>query len=163
VSAPAPPSAGHRPNPALLWALALAGWALIGFCLFHWGATWALDLRVYRVATSNFWHHGSPYSATLTSSDLPFTDPPFALLFLSPLAFGSLGLVKALWWLVNEAALVALLTLALTTALGLPRRQALLLAAAGGAVATLAVGVWVSKRLLDAGRRVDAVLALALV
>ncbi len=161
MSAPAPPSAGHRPNPALLWALALGGWAFIGFYLFHWGATWALDLRVYRAATSNLWHHGSPYTATFTSSHLLFTYPPFALVFLSPLAFGSLGLVKALWWLLNEAAMVALLTLALTTALGIPRRRALLLAAAGGAVATIALEPLRSN--LDYGQVNLALMALVVV
>ncbi len=140
VTAPVSPSVGRRLPSAVLAALALATWAFIGFYLFHWGATWALDLRVYRAAASSLWHHGSPYTTAYTSNDLLFTYPPFALLVLSPLSFGSLALAKALWWLVNGVALVVVLFVGITTAgPSVAKRRALLFAAAGGAVATIAL------------------------
>jgi alpha-1,2-mannosyltransferase len=122
------------------WLLtgAVLGWAFVGFYLFHWGAHWALDLRVYRAAGRSLYHGGKPYSSFFTASRLPFTYPPFALLTLSPLSVGPLGLIKALWWAINEAALIAILYLVIDRATAVTGRKALLLAFAGGAAATMA-------------------------
>lgn len=136
----APPSPALR-RPAL-WALGcvgLATWGFIAFYLAHWGSGWALDLRVYRAAAADLLNGGSPYTTSYTSSRLLFTYPPFALLVFTPLSFGSLALVKALWWLLNETALTVLLMIALETALSLPRRRALLAAGAIGGAATIAL------------------------
>jgi alpha-1,2-mannosyltransferase len=122
-----------------LLAAAVVAWAFIGFYLAHWGARWALDLRVYRAAGASLYHHGAPYASTFTPDRLPFTYPPFALLVLGPLSLGPLGLMKALWWLLNQIALIGLLYLVIVAALRVPRRTAVLLAAVGGAVATLAL------------------------
>lgn len=75
----------------------IVAWAFLAFYLLHWGEHWALDLRVYRSAGSNLFHGGAPYSSVFTASRLPFTYPPFAILVLSPLSVGSLGLIKAIW------------------------------------------------------------------
>ena len=94
---------------------------------------------------------GRPFSDFYTESHLPFTYPPFALLVLSPLSFGSLGLVEALWWLASGAAMVFTLYRLLTvntgaapdetgappTGLAMPRQRALAVAALMAAAATL--------------------------
>jgi alpha-1,2-mannosyltransferase len=123
-----------------IWLLGLAvlAWALIGLYLFHWGATWALDLRVYRAAGHALYHDGAPYSSLFTANRLPFTYPPFALLVLSPLSVGPLGLTKALWWGLNEAALIAIVYLLLSVAWTMSKRRSLVIAVAASAVGTLA-------------------------
>ena len=132
-------------NPRRAWCsssiclalIAVIVWSFIGYYLSHWGTKWALDLRVYRAAGESLYHGGSPYLLTFTTSRLPFTYPPFALVVLSPLSLGSLDLVKALWWSANGIALIALLYVVVVAALRVSRREALLLAAAGGGLATL--------------------------
>jgi alpha-1,2-mannosyltransferase len=137
---PAPPTkALPRPAAVAVGCAAVATWGFIAFYLAHWGSGWALDLRVYRAAAADLLDHGSPYTTTYTSSHLLFTYPPLALLLFTPLSFGSLPLVKALWWLVNEAALTLVLWVALEEALSMPRRRALLFATGIGAVATIAL------------------------
>ncbi|HEX3567695.1 MAG TPA: glycosyltransferase 87 family protein, partial [Acidimicrobiales bacterium] len=84
---------------AVVW-LASAGY------MVHFGTHWHLDLRVYRSAGHALFHGGSPFTGFYTESHLPFTYPPFALLVLSPLSLGLLGLIEALWWLASSAALV---------------------------------------------------------
>jgi alpha-1,2-mannosyltransferase len=97
---------------------AVAVWLLSGAYMFHFGASWHLDLRVYRAAGHALYNGGSPFTAYFTANRLPFTYTPFALLALSPLAFGRLGLVETGWWLISAASLtatVALLLAASTT------------------------------------------------
>ena len=129
---------GSVPRSNWVLGAAIVVWAFIGFYLAHWGAGWALDLRVYRAAGHSLYDHGAPYSSLFTASRLPFTYPPFALLVLSPLSLGPLAVIKGLWWLCNGLALIGLLYLVIVTALGVSRRPALILAAAGAAVGTLA-------------------------
>jgi alpha-1,2-mannosyltransferase len=86
-------------------AAAVVWLASAGF-MVHFGTHWHLDLRVYRSAGHALFHGGSPFTAFYTESHLPFTYPPFALLVLSPLSLGPLGLIEALWWLASSAALV---------------------------------------------------------
>ena len=126
-------------------------WMLSAFYIFYFGAHWHLDLRVYRAAGDALYHGGRPFSDFYTESHLPFTYPPFALLVLSPLSFGSLGLVEALWWLASGAAMVFTLYRLLTvntgtapdetgappTGLAMPRQRALAVAALMAAAATL--------------------------
>jgi len=130
---------GSVPRSNWVLGAAIVVWAFIGFYLAHWGAGWALDLRVYRAAGHSLYDHGAPYSSLFTASRLPFTYPPFALLVLSPLSLGPLAVIKGLWWLCNGLALIGLLYLVIVTALGVSRWPALLLAAAGAAVGTLAL------------------------
>jgi alpha-1,2-mannosyltransferase len=130
---------GSVPRSNWVLGAAVVAWAFVGFYLAHWGAGWALDLRVYRAAGHSLYHHGAPYSSLFTANRLPFTYPPFALLLLSPLSLGPVALVKALWWLGNALALIGLLYFVIVTALGVTRRTALLVAAAGAAVGTLAL------------------------
>jgi alpha-1,2-mannosyltransferase len=137
----AEPRAGRRlgaPSAIAVAGVAIAGWAFISYYLFHWGAHWALDLRVYRAAGHSLFHHGEPYSTLFTANRLPFTYPPFALLVLSPLSFGPLALIKALWWFLNGAALITIVYLVLTRALRVAGAKAWLLASAISAAATLA-------------------------
>jgi len=130
---------------------AVVAWSLSALYMWHFGPSWHLDLRVYRAADRKLFAGGNPFVGLFTVNKLPFTYPPFALVVLSPLAFGPLGLVEALWWLVSSAALVALLFLLLEAERGRDtgrvdrtdergcRLRSLAIAAALGAVATLAL------------------------
>ncbi|HVB92879.1 MAG TPA: glycosyltransferase 87 family protein, partial [Acidimicrobiales bacterium] len=138
------------------WVVATAAavvWLVSAGYMARFGTHWHLDLRVYRSAGHALYPGGSPFTAFFTESHLPFTYPPFALLVLSPLSLGRLGLIEALWWLASSAALVLTLYRLLTVnSCELPRRsvvvpsgpglakpRALAVAALVGAVATLAL------------------------
>ena len=126
-------------------------WVLSAFFISYFGAQWHLDLRIYRAAGDALYHGGRPFNELYTESHLPFTYPPFALLVLSPLSFGTLGLVESLWWLASGAALVFTLYRLLTvntgaapdetgappTGLAMPKQRALAVAALMAAAATL--------------------------
>ncbi|HEX3565737.1 MAG TPA: glycosyltransferase 87 family protein [Acidimicrobiales bacterium] len=104
------------------WVVATAAvvvWLVSAGYMVHFGTHWHLDLRVYRSAGHALYHGGSPFTAFYTESHLPFTYPPFALLVLSPLSLGPLGLIEALWWLASSAALVFTLYRLLTVSTGL--------------------------------------------
>jgi alpha-1,2-mannosyltransferase len=118
---------------------AVVVWLLFGAYTFHFGATWHLDLRVYRAAGHALYHHGSPFTAYFTANHLPFTYTPFALLVLSPLALGRLGLVETLWWLISAAALIVTLALLLFESFTLPPRRVWALSALLAGVASLAL------------------------
>lgn len=102
-----------------------------------YGRTWSLDLRVYRAAGRALYSGSAVYTAWFTPNHLAFTYPPFALLVLSPLSLGPEGLVAALWWVGNAAALVAVLYLGLTAVTSVRGRRALAVAAAMGGLAVL--------------------------
>jgi alpha-1,2-mannosyltransferase len=138
------------------WVVATAAavvWLVSAGFMFHFGAHWHLDLRVYRSAGHALYHGGSPFTAFYTESHLPFTYPPFALLVLSPLSLGSLGFIEGLWWLASSAALVFTLYRLLTvntgevppdpatapTGLGMAKPRAVAVAALLAAVATVAL------------------------
>ncbi|MGH9097243.1 MAG: hypothetical protein ACRDWB_07440, partial [Acidimicrobiales bacterium] len=96
-----------RPMPTRLIAVgAVVAWVVSGAYMLHYGPSWHLDLRVYRDAGHALLDGGSPFTANFTIHQLPFTYTPFALLALTPLAFGSLGLVETLWWLLSVVAFV---------------------------------------------------------
>jgi len=120
-------------------AAAVVVWLVSGAYMFHFGASWHLDLRVYRAAGSALYHHGSPFTVDFTANHLPFTYTPFALLVLSPLSFGRLGLVEALWWLASAAALVGTAYLLLTAGTSLVGRRAWAVAGLLCATASLAL------------------------
>ena len=111
---------------------AIVVWLLFGAYTFHFGATWHLDLRVYRAAGHALYHHGSPFTAYFTANHLPFTYTPFALLVLSPLALGRLGLVETMWWLISAAALIVTLALLLFDSFTMPVRRVWALAGPPG-------------------------------
>jgi alpha-1,2-mannosyltransferase len=118
---------------------AVVVWLLFGAYTFHFGATWHLDLRVYRAAGHALYHGGSPFTAYFTANHLPFTYTPFALLVLSPLALGRLGLVETLWWLISAAALIVTLALLLFESFTLPARRVWALSGLLAGVASLAL------------------------
>lgn len=124
-----------RPWPAA--AVAAVSWGVAGAVVLQWGRTWFLDLRVYRGAGHLLFSGGDAYRSVFTEHSLPFTYPPFALLALSPSAFGPLRLVEALWWVANAAAIVAVIAIALTEGTSLRGTGALWTAAAIGGVAVL--------------------------
>jgi alpha-1,2-mannosyltransferase len=129
-----------RQMPTKLIAVgALVAWVLSGAYMLHYGPSWHLDLRVYREAGHALVHGGSPFTANFTVHHLPFTYTPFALLVLLPLAFGSLGLVETLWWLLSVVCFVGAVYLVLTASFTLPARRALAVAALLCGVATLAL------------------------
>jgi alpha-1,2-mannosyltransferase len=118
---------------------AVCAWAVSGAYMLHYGPSWHLDLRVYRDAANALLHGGSPFTANFTVHQLPFTYTPFALLLLTSLTFGSLGLVESLWWLLSAVCLVGAVYLVITASLTLPARRALAVAALLCGVATLAL------------------------
>jgi alpha-1,2-mannosyltransferase len=128
----------QTPTAAIAVAAAVV-WLVSGAYMFHFGASWHLDLRVYREAGSALYHHGSPFTVDFTANHLPFTYTPFALLVLSPLAFGRLGLVETLWWLASAVSLVGATYLLLTTGTSLAGRRAWAVAALLCATASLAL------------------------
>ena len=129
-----------RQMPTKLIALgAVVAWLVSGAYMLHYGPSWHLDLRVYRDAGNALLHGGSPFTANFTVHQLPFTYTPFALLALTPLAFGSLGLVETLWWLLSAACFIGAVYLVLTASFTLPARRSLAVAALLCGVATLAL------------------------
>ncbi len=81
-----------------------AAGAVVLVYLVLWGHRYGLDLKVYR-GSVQAWRHGlNPYDGTFTASHLDFTYPPFALLALSALAWGSFVLTQWLFWAVSIAA-----------------------------------------------------------
>jgi alpha-1,2-mannosyltransferase len=128
----------QTPTAAIAVAAAVV-WLVSGAYMLHFGASWHLDLRVYREAGSALYHHGSPFTVDFTANHLPFTYTPFALLVLSPLAFGRLGLVETLWWLASAVSFVGATYLLLTTGTSLAGRRAWAVAALLCATASLAL------------------------
>jgi alpha-1,2-mannosyltransferase len=129
-----------RQMPTKLIAVgAVVAWVVSGAYMLHYGPSWHLDLRVYRDAGNALLHGGSPFTANFTVHQLPFTYTPFALLALTPLAFGSLGLVETLWWLLSAVCFVGAVYLVLNASFTLPVRRALAVAALLCGVATLAL------------------------
>ncbi len=120
-------------------AAALVAWAVSAAYMIRFGASWHLDLRVYRAAGHSLFHGGSPYTETFTVSRLPFTYTPFALFVLSPLSLADLGLVEWIWWALSAFCLVAAARLMLDAAFAVAARRAWALAALLGGVATLAL------------------------
>jgi len=131
---------GRRHVPT--WVPAIIGaavWLLVAAYMLRWGASWNLDLRVYRAAGQALFHHGAPYSSVFTASRLQFTYPPFALVVLSPLSLGPLRLVEVIWWLVNASALTGVCYLAVTTVTTERGRRAVAVAATVAGVSVLAL------------------------
>ena len=118
---------------------AVVVWAASAFYTIHFGAGWHLDLQVYRAAGSSLYHGGSPFDEYFTPVVLPFTYTPFALLVLSPLSLGALGLVESLWWGISAVCLVAASALMIRSAFDLGARRAWAIAALLGGTATLAL------------------------
>ena len=128
----------HMPT-RLIASGAVVAWVVSGAYMLHYGPSWHLDLRVYRDAGNALLHGGSPFTATFTVHQLPFTYTPFALLVLTPLTFGSLGLVESLWWLVSAVCFVGAVYLVIQASFALPARRALAVAGLLCGVATLAL------------------------
>ena len=121
--------------------------ALAGIALVAWtasvtyadlGSRFSLDLRVYRAATKSLLAGHDPYQLRFTSYHLHFTYPPAALFALSPLSFGSIHVVEALWWCINALALVAILYLGVRTALEIPKARSWWIAVAFAPIVELA-------------------------
>jgi alpha-1,2-mannosyltransferase len=141
---------GSIPTGAIA-AVAIVAWCASAFYMLHFGSSWHLDLRVYRAAGHELFAGGDPFIGVFTANKLPFTYPPFALLVLSPLELGPLGLIEGLWWVLSSASLVALLFLLLEAERGDGRnghvelsersfrRRSFAVAALLGAVSTLAL------------------------
>jgi alpha-1,2-mannosyltransferase len=124
------------------WCIAVSSiviWLLSGAYMFHFGASWHLDLRVYRAAGHALYHGGSPFTSYFTANHLLFTYTPFALLVLSPLTFGSLGLVETGWWLLSAVSMVVAAFLLLQTTFTMPSGRAWAVAGLLGGAASLAL------------------------
>lgn len=130
--------AGRVPTPWITGG-AVAVWLLSAAYMIRFGGSWHLDLRVYRGAGRSLFHGGSPFTQLFTASQLPFTYTPFALLILSPLALGALGLVESIWWMVSAVCLVGAAVLMLISAFPMPAGRAWAVAGLLGGVTTLAL------------------------
>jgi alpha-1,2-mannosyltransferase len=112
------------------WAIACAStvpWA--GYMVYaRLGARFSLDLRVYRAAAAALLAGHNPYHGLFTGHHLPFTYPPIAVVVFVPLSRGSVHLVEALWWLINSAAMVAILSIAISATFTLARKRTLAIA-----------------------------------
>jgi alpha-1,2-mannosyltransferase len=97
----------------LLPPVALVAWAASVFYVVKWGRKWDVDLRVYHLAGHALFAGRSPYVMHFTVAHLPYTYPPFGLLVTSLLGFGSMTLVDVYFWILNAAATVLALYLAL--------------------------------------------------
>lgn len=124
------PSGVVAGTTAVLWA---------GYILYaRLGSRFSLDLRVYRAGTKSLIAGHNPYHLLFTSYHLPFTYPPVALFVLSPLSLGPVQVVETVWWLLNAAAVTAVLTIAISSALALDRKRALSFALFAAPVLSLA-------------------------
>lgn len=122
------------------WCIAVASiaiWLLSGAYMVHFGASWHLDLRVYRAAGHTLYHGGSPFTSYFTANHLLFTYTPFALLVLSPLTFGPLGLVETGWWLLSAVSMVVAAFLLLRSTFAMPSGRAWAVAGLMGGAASL--------------------------
>jgi alpha-1,2-mannosyltransferase len=128
----------RTPTPWIAGA-AVVVWAVSATYMIHFGTSWHLDLRVYREAGRSLYDGGSPFTQEFTVSRLPFTYTPFALLALSPLALGALGLVESVWWAISAGCLVGAAGLMMMSAFAMPVRRVWALSALLGGVATLAL------------------------
>ncbi|HEV3281003.1 MAG TPA: glycosyltransferase 87 family protein [Acidimicrobiales bacterium] len=103
---PRSPPRPNRAAPLPYLVAGLAGAGIVAY-LIIWGRRYGLDLKVYR-GSVQAWHRGlNPYDGTYTASRLDFTYPPFALLVLSALAWGSFAVTQWLLWAVSIAAATA--------------------------------------------------------
>ncbi len=130
--------AARIPTPWVATAAVLV-WLVSAAYMLRFGSSWHLDLRVYRAAGHSLYHGGSPFTELYTVSRLPFTYTPFALVVLSPLSLGPLGVAETLWWVVSAACLVGAARLLLASAFTLPTGRAWVVAALLGGTATLAL------------------------
>jgi alpha-1,2-mannosyltransferase len=73
--------------------------SIIYLCVF--GPRYGLDLSVYRDAVISWRSGANPYTMRFTTTGLPFTYPPFALLALSPFSWLGLSLDQWVLWAVN--------------------------------------------------------------
>jgi alpha-1,2-mannosyltransferase len=75
--------------------------------------TYEVDLGVYLRLGGRYVFTSHLYSFVLPKTSLPFTYPPFAALLFAPWqrTFTSVGLVQAVWTMVNLAALIGVLVL----------------------------------------------------
>jgi alpha-1,2-mannosyltransferase len=93
--------------------IALVAWAASVFYVVKWGRSWDLDLRVYHAAGRALFAGRSPYLMHFTGAHLPYTYPPFGLLVTSLLSFGSMTSVDVYFWILNAAAAIVAVYLAL--------------------------------------------------
>jgi alpha-1,2-mannosyltransferase len=73
--------------------------------LARWARHDGLDLQVYRAGISSWRAGHNPYDRTFTAHHLEFTYPPFALVFLSPLAWTSSFVTQVALWTASVLAL----------------------------------------------------------
>ena len=91
--------------PSWLWSYgaALLSVALLDIYLEYWGSRYGLDLKVYRASVLS-WRSGADPYAMIFTDGLKFTYPPFALVALTPFAWGSF---PAMLWILSLASVAA--------------------------------------------------------
>jgi alpha-1,2-mannosyltransferase len=81
----------------------------VALCLHYLikaGDAYLLDLDVYREAAEVAWNGGDLYGLSYTDVGLPYLYPPFAILFLTPLALLSEVTAQVVWTAITLAAVI---------------------------------------------------------
>ena len=130
---------GSRRTWSWVTVASFVAWGLVAVFLGHWSLTRAIDLQVYRDAARDMLSGGATYVRSFTVHGLPFTYPPFALLVLAPLSYGSATTVVWVWGAASGLALVVALTAVVRHAVSLSWPKTLAVAAAVAGVSCLAL------------------------
>ena len=89
------------------------GWVAIGvsaaLCIYYLATAatdYLLDLDVYRQAAEVAWTGGDFYAQRFTDVGLPWLYPPFAILFLTPIAFLNEVSAQVIWTVITLVAVI---------------------------------------------------------
>ena len=91
---------------AVAWVAIGVSFALCVHYLVKASEAYLLDLDVYRDAAEVAWNGGDLYGLRYTDVELPYLYPPFAILFLTPLALLSDVSAQVVWTAITLAAVI---------------------------------------------------------
>lgn len=100
------PAEGRQRLSAIGWVAFGVAVALCWHYLTKAREAYLLDLDVYRDAAEVAWSGGDLYGLRYTDVGLPYLYPPFAILFLTPLAWLSEVGAQVIWTLVTLASVI---------------------------------------------------------
>jgi alpha-1,2-mannosyltransferase len=96
----------RRGSTAVAWVALAVSAALCLHYVVMAREAYLLDLDVYREASEIAWAAGDLYGLTFTDVGLPYLYPPFAILFLTPIAALSEVSAQVVWTLITLAAVI---------------------------------------------------------
>lgn len=100
------PAEARRRLSAIGWVALGVAVALCWHYLTKAQEAYLLDLDVYREAADVAWAGGDVYGLRYTGVNLPYLYPPFAILFLTPLAWLSQVGAQVVWTLITLASVI---------------------------------------------------------